>query len=214
MRRPEQLEIVQAQPLTAELLPKLLDYNEKTGVFTWLKKRGNKGNAIPGGIAGSGRRTGGYWAITIAGRIYMAHRLAWLYVHGQWPMRSIDHINGVRTDNRIENLRECTAAENQQNRAIHPKNTSGVAGVSWSKNAKKWTAFIRAGGKQKNIGLFATKEQAGEAYKAAKAALHPFAPTVREAATPQREGDEIAKEETQEIQAGLSSQGILPLEAA
>lgn len=117
----------------------------------------------------------GYKTAIINGRKFLAHRVLWLLHTGQWPVEHIDHINGVRSDNRISNLRAVSFAENQRNRRIHSSNKSGVIGVDWHKATNKWRAQI--GGKPNNIhlGLFPTIEEAIAARKSAEASLgyHP-----------------------------------------
>lgn len=101
----------------------------------------------------------------------MAHRLAWLYVHGEWPSKHLDHLNGNRTDNRIENLRQVSVAENAENtRRPHRDNKSGYLGVC--KKRGKWLAVIQIKGKYTRIGLFDTPEMAHEAYLAEKRKHH------------------------------------------
>ena len=90
----------------------------------------------------------------------MAHRLAWLYVHGVWPKDQIDHINHVKTDNRMVNLREVTRSENQKNRTLNVGSKSGVAGVRWRKQMGKWESNIRVNGKDLYLGCYASKEKA------------------------------------------------------
>jgi len=115
----------------------------------------------------------GYIQICLDWRMYKAHRLAWLYIHGHMPERQLDHINHNRTDNRISNLREATPSENAQNRVGAQRNSkSGILGVHKFKN--KWRAFIQINGKTKNIGDFDTSEQARDAYLRAKRQLHPY----------------------------------------
>lgn len=91
---------------------RLLSYNPDTGLFTWLVSRGK---AKAGDIAGSPWKDG-YLRIKVLRRGYAAHRLAWLFAHGHWPQLQIDHINGIRTDNRIHNLRDVDGVVNQSNR--------------------------------------------------------------------------------------------------
>ncbi|WP_054442372.1 HNH endonuclease signature motif containing protein, partial [Enterobacter cloacae] len=106
-------------------LKELLSYDEKTGVFTWIKKRQN---VVVGRVAGHIDRLG-YERITISGKIYLSHRLAWLYVHGYLPEKEIDHINRIRNDNRIANLREATSQLNSLNTGMYKNNTSGSKGI-------------------------------------------------------------------------------------
>lgn len=92
-------------------------------------------------------------------------------VYGSWPDGQIDHINGVRDDNRIENLRVVTSAENHKNMALGTASTSGVAGVSWHERDARWRAHIKVGGRQKHLGNFRRFEDAVSARLTANAAL-------------------------------------------
>lgn len=112
--------------------------------------------------------------MNLDGRLYLAHRLAWFYVHGVWPSQQIDHINRCRTDNRLVNLREATSSENCQNRPLQRNSTSGHTGVTWNATLLKWHARISLGGKRRHIGWYHTKEEAIKARKAAEASLHPY----------------------------------------
>lgn len=105
-----------------------------------------------------------------------AHRIVFALTHGYWPPDEIDHRNGVRSENKIVNLREATHAENGQNRKRRSDNTSGYPGVSWSKEDRKWRAMIMVSERAVYLGHFDTPEQAFARYLAAKAELHPFAP--------------------------------------
>ncbi len=109
----------------------------------------------------------GYRRGMIFGRSYLAHRVIWALTTGAWPPEEIDHINGVKDDNRIENLRAVTRAENLRNQAIYSNNTSGVVGVDWHKRDKRWTAQIRVDNKQIYLGYFTNKEDAIAARAAA-----------------------------------------------
>ena len=113
----------------------------------------------------------GYCIIRLDDRLYTAHRLAWLYVHGQWPTHQLDHINGNRQDNRLCNLRPATNAENAQNRT-RKSNTSGFPGVR--KTNSKWTAEIKVNYKPIRLGRFDSPEAAYAAYLEAKRKYHPF----------------------------------------
>lgn len=160
---------------TQSHLKELLHYDPETGVFTWAVSR--SGVRI-GDVAGCLKRNG-YRYIGVDGRDYLAHRLAWLYMTGLWPADQIDHINGVKDDNRLVNLREATHLQNHQNRALDVKNTSGFLGVSWHRVTEKWRAYISVGGQQKHLGLFTRPEDAYAAHLTAKAELHTFNPEVR-----------------------------------
>lgn len=164
-------------PLTAARLRELLSYDPETGIFRRLVSTSR--NAKAGDVAG-GLNSEGYVRISVDGRSYRAHRLAWFYVHGTWPADQLDHRNGVRTDNWIKNLREATNAQNQQNYGIPKHNRSGHVGVSWHKGHRKWLARIKLGGHQRYIGSFKDISDAVTAYAAAKEKLHQYNPTVRE----------------------------------
>lgn len=151
----------------------LLNYSTDTGIFTWRIRRG--GVARVGQIAGSDNGEG-YLRIRIDGTKQLSHRLAWLYVHGVWPEYDIDHINGVRSDNKISNLRCATRSENAQNQSSEhrKKNGIGLIGVSLHKATKKFQASIKIKGKQYHLGLFKTPNDAHEAYLLEKNKIHPF----------------------------------------
>lgn len=165
--------------LTAERLREILDYDPETGVFTWIRESVSSYNRRAGLRAGS-KGNEGYRSIFIDRQFhYSEHRLAWLYMFGAFPPECIDHINGIRDDNRIGNLRLSTKAENGQNRAARKTSTSGLVGVSQIKGKAVWEAYIRVNRVKIHLGLFPTKEDAGFAYAAAKAQYHPFNPCVR-----------------------------------
>jgi hypothetical protein len=153
-------------------LREVLEYNPETGIFTWKNPTATcvKVGDIAGWIDFHG-----YHSIRLNKKIYRSHRLAWLYVYGKFPEKSIDHINGIRTDNRIKNLREATVSENAQNqRKSMSNNKTGYLGVSKITNKNKWCAFIKVNGKNKNLGTFETPELAAIAYLDAKRNLHVF----------------------------------------
>lgn len=112
--------------LDHDTLTELLDYNPDTGIFTWKKFICSKAQA--GQVAGSVDKKG-YIIIRINGFAYRAHRLAWFYVHCKWPLDQLDHLNQVKTDNRMSNLRQCSAAGNNRNRSLPKNNKSGQIGV-------------------------------------------------------------------------------------
>ena len=158
--------------LSADTLRALLNYDKGTGVFTWATDRPGQ---PPAGSAAGFVDPKGYVRIRVNKRSYRAHRLAWLWVHGDWPSRQIDHVNGVKSDNSLSNLREASAGENKQNlRQAQSNSKSGILGVVWNEQTKRWRAFIRVEGKQKFLGGFLTAEEAKLAYLDAKAKYHPF----------------------------------------
>ena len=148
--------------LTLDRLKELLDYNPETGLFTWKITRNNY---VKSGRIAEAKTDEGYVTITVDGECWRGHRLAWFYVHGVVPDREIDHINCVKSDNRIANLRLATRSENRRNRGLQKNNKSGVKGVSWSKAECRWDVRTRINGKQVFIGQFDSLEEAAEARK-------------------------------------------------
>jgi hypothetical protein len=148
--------------LTQAELKRQLHYDPETGIFTRLVT-----NAMcikVGDIAGS-KRTDGYIAININKKVYSAHRLAWLYVYGELPVKFIDHINMIRDDNRIDNLRQATNQQNKFNAGIRKDNKTGYKGVTFCKQNNKWKSESRLNGVIHYFGYFTTPELAHEAYK-------------------------------------------------
>ena len=156
---------------TQEHLKEVLDYNPKTGIFVWKIATSRKMRA--GAIAGY-LNNRGYVQICDRGVRYMAHRLAWLFTYGKLPSNWIDHINGIRNDNRIENLRDVSKLGNNQNQTkAHRDSECGLLGVRIKKSNGKYIAAIKTNGKSKHLGTFLTKEEAHQAYVAAKRIHHP-----------------------------------------
>ena len=153
--------------LTQDRVKELLNYNPDTGVFTW---RFGRPKAKAGAIAGS-ENWKGYWLICVDGNRHRAHRLAWLYVHGEMPEHTIDHINQDKKDNRIANLRAVTNAENHRNMGIQSNNKTGYRGVSYAKERGKFTARIKDGEVYRNLGYFNCAASAAIAYAKSKYAL-------------------------------------------
>lgn len=152
----------------ANILREILSYDEATGEFRWREDFSRKVKA--GDRAGAVSEQG-YVRIGIWGTQYRAHRLAWLYVHGEWPPQQIDHINNDRRDNRISNLRLATSEINAQNRRTAlPGNSSGLLGVSAS--GKRYVASISHMGKNNYLGRFDDPAEAHAAYVKAKRQLH------------------------------------------
>ena len=134
--------------ITQEELKKRVTYSQETGLFTWLVA--NSSSVRVGDIVGC--LQSGYVMTQIDGVRYLAHRLAWLYVYGHFPENSLDHINRKRDDNRIENLREVSNSCNIRNSKAHSNNTSGVRGVCWAKDVRRWQADVKVNGKKIGLG--------------------------------------------------------------
>ena len=147
------------QILTHESLKSQLSYNSKTGVFTKTLKTSGISK-----IAGN-KDCRGYIYIRLNLKKYSAHRLAWFYVHGYMPNNLIDHINGIKSDNRILNLREATPHQNVCNSRISKKNTSGNKGVYLNKLTNKWVAQSMINGSYVYLGTFCNKEDAVMSYE-------------------------------------------------
>lgn len=150
--------------LTLERLREVLSYDESSGEFT--RKIATARRSKVGEIAGS-INAEGYRYIRIDGGNYKANRLAVFYVSGEWPSGQVDHINGKKADDRIENLRVCSPAENSQNRAS-PK------GAYKASKGNRFVSFVTTNGKRSYLGKFATEEEARAAYSSAKLDMHPF----------------------------------------
>ena len=156
--------------LTFERARELFDYDPDTGVISWRQR--TKSRRIQGAEAGS-LKTSGYLVVGIDSKVYLAHRVAWLIVYGSWPNDTIDHINGVRSDNRLENLRDVSRKSNVENqRGPNADNKSGFLGVRWHKRGKKFYAAIKTNRKCIHLGGYTTPEEAHQAYITAKRQLH------------------------------------------
>ena len=155
--------------ITQEELQRVLFYNPETGIFINKLKRPP---CLVGKILGT-KDPKGYIRIGIHKKTYTGHKLAWLYVYGNLPINQIDHINGIKDDNRIQNLRDVSPQWNSQNQHKAPKNSkTGALGVSWSSQKNKFRSSIVINGKQKHIGFFDAVEDAANAYIIAKKELH------------------------------------------
>lgn len=171
---------------TPETLRQLLRYEADTGKLFWLHRQAHffpdtdrRNNACAiwnakfAGKEAKARSNHGYIRFSLLGVNLLAHRVAWTIHYGQWP-ETLDHINGIRTDNRISNLRLASVAENNRNLTLRTTSTSGTIGVSLFRGVK-WRAYITDNGKQISLGCFMTIEEAQSARKAAEVALgfHP-----------------------------------------
>lgn len=149
------------QKITAELLRELYQYDTSTGVMS-------KDGEPLGSMSQKG-----YLQTRLKGVHYKLHRLVWLYVTGSEPDGVVDHINGIKTDNRFENLRVCSSGENLQNQR-RPQGTNRLIGACWHKASGLWQSQIKVNKKQHHLGYFKTEEEAHQAYVEAKRRLHPF----------------------------------------
>jgi hypothetical protein len=160
---------MQKRELTAERLREVLDYNPETGVFRRKIAGGYKSKV--GDIAGA-RRARGDFQINVDGKNYLAHRLAWLYVKGEWPQGWLDHINGHPGDNAFRNLRIANGSQNNCNRRTRRDNLSGLKGVTQDRRDQRYSARIKIKGRRTSLGYFDTPEEAHAAYCRASADLH------------------------------------------
>lgn len=155
--------------LTRQQLLDALTYDPDSGQFFWRDRPGArpvKSGAVAGCSAGT------KIIIGLNGKLYAAHRLAWLYMTGNWPVALVDHVNGDPYDNRWSNLRGATQSENLRNRSKTRANTSGFKGVSLCKDTGRYAARIRCNYRTKYLGRYATPEEAHAAYLAAAAEMH------------------------------------------
>jgi hypothetical protein len=148
-----------SQGLNSEILREYLEYNDTTGIFTYKITRSNK---LAGSTAGS-TDTNGYIMISINNCKFLAHRLAWLYIYGQWPDSDLDHIDGNRTNNSINNLRKATRSQNNYNKTSN-RNKNNYRGVCKTSSGK-FSASIKVIGRDVYIGNFMTAEEASLAYE-------------------------------------------------
>jgi len=151
--------------LTAERLRELLDYDPETGVFTRRVRRTSGGTGWPDKV--------GYLYLMVDGKTYAAHRLAWLFMTGEWPTGELDHLDGNKACNAFANLREATRQTNMQNEVRARKsNKSGLMGVHFRKDRGKWVSAIRINGRARRLGQFDSPEEAHAAYVEAKRIHH------------------------------------------
>lgn len=154
-----------------------MEFDPRTGIFTWKHRPRSHFNSDQAQLAWNGKHSGhragcrtarGYRAIRFAGKLHYEHRLAILFTTGDWPVEQVDHINGVKTDNRLSNLRPATNAENCYNLKLQRRNTSGTKGVSWDESRGKWQAKIG----RAHIGRFDSIQEARVAIAVQRERLH------------------------------------------
>jgi hypothetical protein len=155
--------------VTVERLKEIFVYKPESGLLT---NRISFNNRIAGRKVGT-IGNDGYLRCCVDQITMLVHRVVWAIHEGRWPLSEVDHINGIRSDNRLINLREATRAQNKQNmRKPRKDNTSGFLGVFLS--GKSWVSMIEVDGRKVYLGRFSTPEEASRAYLEAKARLHPF----------------------------------------
>ncbi|WIL02001.1 putative class I holin [Salmonella phage S4lw] len=155
--------------LTADKLREVLHYDPDTGVFTWKATRVH--NAGAGSEAGA-NHCAGYRSIAFGGKRYLAHRLAWLYMTGEWPNSLIDHINGDGRDNRFCNLREADKSENGCNKGPRKDSKSGIKNVMWQKQQGGWYVQLKIHKIKYFYGYFADLELAALVAEEAREKIH------------------------------------------
>lgn len=155
--------------ITHDEVRQLFEYDNATGNLIWkidVKPRAKAG-AVAGFISNDNYRRIGY-----RGRIYLGHRLVWFYCTGEWPAEFLDHIDGDRSNNRIENLRNASRTDNNRNVALQKNNRSGFKGVSYMKRDGVWVAQITHNKKNYFLGRYKLPEEAYAAYCTAAKELH------------------------------------------
>jgi len=155
--------------ITADVVRLIYDYDPQTGFLTHRRGRGRaKRNSRAGTVKKNGYRT-----IRVRGRWFSSGRVAWLHYYGEWPRHQIDHINHVRDDDRIANLRDVPGAVNMHNLgALRSNSTTGVVGVSFNKRQRKYVASVYVGGRCIFLGQFSSLPEAAEARAKGKAQYH------------------------------------------
>ena len=146
-----------------ETVKKLFHYDAESGILIW--RFGNGRNVKPWQEV-KAKNGNGYYTAKIHGKSYLAHRLAWLYVHGSFPNKYIDHKNRIRNDNRLCNLRDVNTTDNAQNISLPSHNKSGYIGVSWIKSHNCWTVYVKVNKKNKWLGYYKNLDDAVAARKA------------------------------------------------
>lgn len=158
--------------LTVERCREVFDYDPETGFLRWkISPWANTPiGSVAGGIVKSGK--GFKVRVGVDTKRYLAHRLIWLWVTGEWPTHEVDHEDTDGTNNRWRNLRHATSAQNMRNRGVNKNNSSGMKGAHYSKKTGKYIAHIGVGGKSVHLGVFNTSEEANSAYKEAAILLY------------------------------------------
>lgn len=156
--------------ITLERLVELFELDAETGVLIW-KAKSHKNSPVKAGDVAGCPDDQGYLSVRVDGSPLKVHRVVFAMAHGYFP-EQVDHVNGVRDDNRLANLRAATNSQNSRNSRISSNNTSGVKGVYWHKAAGKWMAQIQINRRHHYIGLFADIKDAAAAARAAREQHH------------------------------------------
>lgn len=154
---------------SAEFLREVLQYDPETGVLTFKENRGS--NKVKGKVAGFVRKDG-YHFLSLQKKRYLGHRIIWAMMTGDWPENQIDHIDGVRSNNKWANLRAATPSQNNANHSVRIDSKIGLKGVQIHPDTGKWRARINIAGTTKHLGLFNTPEEAHAAFVAAASKVH------------------------------------------
>lgn len=158
--------------MTAERLRKVLNYNPHTGQFTWLVRTARR---IHIGDSPNCKNRDGYIQVSIDNKRYLVHRLVWLYVYDEWPLFQLDHVNGIRDDNRLCNLRSVTNSQNQQNRrGARCDSRTNVIGVTWVEKRQCWRAHLMLNRKYMLKSYHKKIEDAIASRRQAELKYHPF----------------------------------------
>jgi HNH endonuclease len=168
-RKGQAMKTAKGQSLTSERARGLFAYDPLTGLLTW---RNRSSRTAPAGSVAGRLLPCGYLQLKADGRNYLVHRVIWLMATGCWPRDQIDHIDGSRTNNRLENLRAATGVQNACNKAPGAANTSGHLGVCWNKGKEMWLVRISVNGKRSHVGYFRSLESAVKARQQAAERLH------------------------------------------
>lgn len=163
------------EPISAERLRELIDYDQQTGAFKWKPREGHHAanRCKPANLPGNINKQTGYLTIRADKKLYQAHRLAWLHAYGEWPVHDLDHINGDKLDNRLANLRDVGNKINRQNmRRARVDSASGLLGAHFDKRRGRYFSTIKTNGMVKYLGAHLTADAAHAAYVAAKRRLH------------------------------------------
>jgi len=156
-------QVGEKEVIDQETVKKLFHYDAESGMLIW--RFGNGRNVKPWQEV-TAKNGNGYYTAKIHGKSYLAHRLAWLYVHGSFPNKYIDHKNRIRNDNRLCNLRDVNTTDNAQNISLPNHNKSGYIGVSWIKSHNCWTVYVKVNKKNKWLGYYKNLDDAVAARKA------------------------------------------------